>query len=108
MFFYVVKLRHMRALTIIKRPGSLSKPVDATITLDSNEFGELKAEQEKVELSISKGEHTVQVEIEGKDGRVYRSNAFFCPYGNKPITLYLTISGTKLTLIYNEEYNGGR
>ena len=98
----------MRALTIIRRPGSFGKPVDATITLDSNEFGEMKADQEKAVLEISKGEHTVQCEIQGKDGRIYRSNAFFCPYGNKSVTLYLTISGTKLTLIFNEEYNGGR
>jgi|GEM_PF-945026 len=102
------KIGTMRALTIIRRPGSFGKPVDAAVTLDSRAFGELKADEEKAVLEISKGEHTVQCEIQGKDGRIYRSNAFFCPYGNKPVTLYLTISGTKLTLIYNEDYKGGR
>lgn len=98
----------MRTLTIIRCPGSFGKPVDATITLDDLVAGVFPAEKEQTTLEISKGEHAVQCEIQGKDGRVYRSNAFFCPYGNKSITLYLTISGTKLTLIYNENYNGGR
>ena len=87
----------MRTLTIYRRVGPLGGQNDATILSSESVLGVLKTEEEKVELPISKGEHAIQAQIVGDDGRVHRSNVYFAT-GGKSVTLYLTISGYKLTL----------
>lgn len=87
----------MRTLTIHRRIGPLGGQVDATILSSEEQLGVLKAEEEKVELTITKGEHAIQAQLIGEDGRVHRSNVYFAT-GGKSVVLYLTISGYKLTL----------
>lgn len=87
----------MRTLTINRRQGNLGDAVYCKIISDGKYIGEIKADENSKVTPISKGEHAIQCEVEGTDGRKYRSNSYFAT-GGKNVVLYLTISGTKLTL----------
>lgn len=88
----------MRTLTIVRRPGFFAKPQDVTLIADEKKIGELKAEQQSVSLPFAGKEHVFQAQISGRDGRIYRSNGIFENTAKREITLYLTVSGSSLTL----------
>lgn len=91
----------MRTVTIERKESPLGQPIACKVLADERPIGELKAEESKKSYPISKGEHAIQVQIEGADGRLYRSNSYFAT-GGASFALYLTISGTKLTLVYDK------
>lgn len=89
----------MKTLLIQRVPGLFGQPSDTRILADEKVIGEMKADDKESKLEISKGEHAIQAEITASDGRVYRSNVYFTRYGNKDVSLFLKIQGTKLTLL---------
>lgn len=89
----------MKTLLIQRVPGLFGQPRDTRILSDESLVGEIKADEKEKKLEISKGEHSIQAEISDDGGRKYRSNVYFTQYGNKDVTLYLKIQGSKLTLL---------
>lgn len=87
----------MRTLTLIRVPGTLGGPVDCLVITNARTLGEMKAEEESKVFEIGKGENAIQVQIQGPDGKLYRSNAMFM-IGNKNLVFTLEISGTKIVL----------
>ena len=87
----------MRTLTLTRIPGTLVDPVDVLVITNARTLGEMKAEEEEKTFEIGKGENAVQVQIEGPDGKLYRSNAMFM-IGKQNLHFTLETSGTKLVL----------
>ncbi|MFA6830039.1 MAG: hypothetical protein WCR67_04995 [Bacilli bacterium] len=88
----------MRKLHIARRDGFLGGKVEVRIISNSFLLGIMKAEEEQKDFEITKSEEVIQAELIGKDGKVFRSNAYFGTNGGKDISLFLTISGTKMIL----------
>lgn len=88
-----------RKLIIERRKGQFGRFPACAILSDEKRIGEMAQDQMKGEFAISKGEHAIQAQIEGPDGRFYRSNSYFS-LGGKDVVLYLTIDGSKLVLAY--------
>ncbi|MCR5078519.1 MAG: hypothetical protein K6B65_01155 [Bacilli bacterium] len=86
----------MKQVEIVKRIGVLGCNDDVTILFDERPKAVWKKDEEKIVIPVSATEITVQGEIE-KNGRVFRSNAYFVLNGKCP-KLYMTISGTKMVL----------
>lgn len=86
----------MRNVTIVKRVGALGCQHDITILFDERPKAMLKKEENEISIPVSATQIAVQGEIE-LGGRSFRSNAYFVLNGKSP-TLYLSVSGTKLTL----------
>ena len=89
--------RTMRKLTLTRIPGTLGDPVDVLVITNARTLGEMKANEGEKTFEIAKGENAVQVQIEWKDGKLYRSNAMFM-IGKKDLHFTLETSGTKLVL----------
>ena len=88
----------MRTLTIERRPGTVGEHMDVNVLSDNQILGVLKAEENSGTFEISKGEHSIQVEIQYEDGRNYRSNIFFAT-GGKNVKLYFERSAVALKLL---------
>lgn len=86
-----------RRLTIQRRAGVFPLFPACVILSDEARIGSMEEGQMEFSCTISKGEHAIQAQIQGEDGRLYRSNSYFS-IGGKDVNLFLTIDGSKLLL----------
>lgn len=90
-----------KKITIKRKEGVFPSFPACAILSDETRIGEMKENQMEAVFEVSKAEHAIQAQTEGRDGRLYRSNSYFS-IGGKDETLYLTIDGSKLKLTYKE------
>ena len=90
-----------KRITIKRKEGVFHTFPACLILSDEARIGAMEQDQMEGVFSVSKAEHAIQAQIQGPDGRFYRSNSYFS-IGGKDVTLYLTIDGSKLVLTYHE------
>ena len=88
-------------ITIKRQEGVFHNFPACVILSDETRIGEMAENQMEAVFAVSKAEHAIQAQTEGRDGRLYRSNSYFS-IGGKDETLYLTIDGSKLKLTYRQ------
>lgn len=88
-----------KKITIKRKEGVFGLFPACAILSDEVKIGNMEENQMEGVFEVSKAEHAIQAQIEGEDGRPYRSNSYFS-IGGKDVTLYLSIDGSKLKLVY--------